>query len=50
MRRRRITTSKRKHLSSMIKPFPFSAYLLKLWLFEPLYLPPLRGTFLQRKA
>ena len=25
-------------------------YLLKLWLCEPLYLPPLRGTFFQKKA
>ncbi len=33
-----------------IRDFSLHAYLLKLWLFEPLYLPLLRGTFLSKKA
>ena len=50
MRRRRIISCKSKTPIQAEKAFSFSAFVLKLWLCEPLYLPALRATFLQRKA
>ena len=50
MRHSRIISSKSKAPIKIEVSFPFSAYILKLWLCEPLYLPALRATFLQRKA
>ena len=50
MRRRRIISCKSKTPIQVEKSFSFSAFVLKLWLCEPLYLPALRATFFQKKA
>ena len=50
MRRRRIISCKSKTPIQAEKSFSFSAFVLKLWLCEPLYLPALRATFFQKKA
>ena len=50
MRRSRIISSESKAPIQAEESFSFFAYLLKLWLYEPLYLPALRATFFQKKA
>ena len=50
MRQSRIISRKSRTTILAEESFPLCAYLLNLWLCEPLYPPALRATFFQKKA